>query len=111
MNESFGSVERRPQWRKTALPVQTPANRRRIVTSREEGEIADYRPHLGGAGHFITVLVRKQLNAMIQPGSPSSSPGLYGFDGGVTNTGCYGVVAAQQPTIVDIAGPNVLVDR
>jgi hypothetical protein len=31
--------ERRPRWRKTALPVQTPAHRRRIVTSPEKGEI------------------------------------------------------------------------
>jgi hypothetical protein len=32
MNGSFGSAERRPQWRKTALPVQAPAHRGQIVT-------------------------------------------------------------------------------
>jgi hypothetical protein len=32
MNGSFGSAERRPQWRKTALPVETPSHRGQIVT-------------------------------------------------------------------------------
>jgi hypothetical protein len=35
MNESFGCVERRPRWRKTALRVQAPVHRGRIVTFRE----------------------------------------------------------------------------
>jgi hypothetical protein len=39
MNESFGSAERQQRWRKTALPVQTPAHRRRIVTFPEKSEI------------------------------------------------------------------------
>jgi len=39
MNESFGDEERRPRWRKTALPVQRSAHRRQIVTSPEKGEI------------------------------------------------------------------------
>ena len=35
MNESFGCVKRRPRWRKTALRVQAPVHRGRIVTFRE----------------------------------------------------------------------------
>jgi hypothetical protein len=35
MNESFGCVERRPRWRKTALRVPAPVHRGRIVTFRE----------------------------------------------------------------------------
>ena len=35
MNESFGCVKRRPRWRKTALRMQGPVHRGRIVTFRE----------------------------------------------------------------------------